>query len=246
MDRLKELLREAEYCVAFTGAGVSTLSGISDFRGKNGIYKRQDIDAAKLFDLGYFLRDPGYYYCHSRDFIYDLDAKQPGPVHTGLARLEKLGVIKAVITQNIDMLHQRAGSQTVIEVHGSPAWHHCLGCRREFSFAAIAEMVREETVPRCDRCGGIVKPDITFFGENLNETSLRQATDEAARADLILVLGSSLVVQPAASLPLYTRRNGGKIVIVNDGDTDMDDLAAVRYTDLATVFAALADWQPQR
>jgi len=244
MEQLKKLLSESKYCVAFTGAGVSTLSGISDFRGKNGIYRRADIDADRLFSLPDFMRDPTYYYTHSADFIYDVDSKRPGPVHTGLARLEKLGVVKAIITQNIDMLHQRAGSRDVIEVHGSPALHHCLTCGKEYTFAEIAVQVKAGKVPYCDKCGGSIKPDIIFFGENLKASVIDRAIEESSRADLILVLGSTLVVQPAASLPLYTRQNGGKVVIVNDGETPLDDLAAARYTDLAEVFSALADWKP--
>ena len=244
MERLKKMLGDARYCVAFTGAGISTLAGIRDFRGKNGIYRQADIDADRLFSLPDFMKDPTYYYSHSANFIYDVNAKIPGPVHTGLARLEKLGIIKTIITQNIDMLHQRAGSTNVIEVHGSPARHHCLTCGKEYSFEQIAALVKQGIVPYCEKCRGIIKPDIIFFGENLKADAIDYAIEEASRADLIFVLGSTLVVQPAASLPLYTRQNGGKLIIVNDGETPLDFMAAARYTDLAQVFGELADWQP--
>lgn len=237
MDSLRKLIADSKHCAAFTGAGVSTLSGISDFRGKNGIYKRKDINADKLFDLDYFLEDPSYYYSHSADFIYDVDSKRPGIVHTRLAELEKAGKLKTVITQNIDMLHQRAGSNDVIELHGSPWHHHCLSCRREYSFAYIAEIVKAGKIPSCS-CGGIIKPDIVFFGELLNETAIDRAVETASNADLLLVLGSSLLVNPAASIPLYTIRNGGRIIIVNDGETHLDDYATLRFKDLEEVFSA--------
>jgi len=244
MERLKKLIQDSEYCVAFTGAGVSTLSGIRDFRGPDGIYRQADIDADRLFSLPDFMRDPTYYYKHSADFIYNINAKHPGLVHTELARLEKLGIIKAVITQNIDMLHQRAGSTNVIEVHGSPARHHCLTCGMEYGFSDIAGLVHKGAVPFCTHCGGIIKPDIIFFGENLLASAIDRAIEEASSADLILILGSTLVVQPAASLPLYTRQNGGKIVIVNNGETPLDFMAAARYSDLEEVFQELSEWTP--
>lgn len=237
MDKFRKLIAESNSCAAFTGAGVSTLSGISDFRGKNGIYKRRDIDAEKLFDLDYFLEEPSYYYSHSADFIYDIDSKEPGIVHIRLAELEKAGKLKTVITQNIDMLHQRAGSGDVIELHGSPLHHHCLSCRREYCFEYIAEIVKTGKVPSCS-CGGIIKPDIVFFGEGLSEIAVERAIETASSVDLLLVLGSSLVVHPAASIPLYTVRNGGKIVIVNDGETHLDDYAALRLNNLEETFFA--------
>jgi len=120
-SQLERLVRDAEYPVAFTGAGVSTLAGLRDFRGKNGLYK--DFDASKIFDLELFLVDPSFYYNHTREFIYGLGDRAPGLVHTELARWEAEGWLKAVITQNVDYLHQRAGSRWVIEVHGSPATH---------------------------------------------------------------------------------------------------------------------------
>ena len=230
---IKEL-QESQYCVVFTGAGVSTLSGIRDFRGKNGIYK--DYDADKIFDIDYFRRDPSYYYKHSKNFIYNLDSKEPSLVHNECARLEKLGIVKALITQNIDLLHQKAGSQKVIEVHGSPKIHHCLQCKAIYPFETIAEIVKQDQVPHCKKCDGIIKPDITFFGESLPEDAVSDAIEEASKADLMVILGSSLVVQPAASFPLYSLRNGGKLAIINDGYTPLDSRAAYRFQDLETVF----------
>ena len=240
MQRLIDRLRRAERAVVFTGAGVSTLSGIPDFRSPQGLYRT--FDAGKLFDIDSFRKDPAYFYTHARDFIYGLDRHQPNLVHTVCARLERLGRVRGVITQNIDMLHQRAGSRVVWEVHGSPACHHCLNCWHEYAFDAIrAELCADAAcVPHCRACGGVIKPDITFFGERLPEQAFAQSARLAGAADLMLVLGTSLVVQPAASLPQMTLRAGGEIVIVTAGETPYDDRCALRYDDLAA-FAAAVD-----
>ena len=190
MSELSRLLREAKHAVVLTGAGISTLSGIPDFRGVGGLYTRKDIDANKLFDLHYFYSDQSYYYEHARDFLYNLDEKEPNIVHEGLARLEEKGLIHAVITQNIDLLHQKAGSKKVLELHGSPLIHRCLSCGKTWDFPSIASTVRQGGLPKCDRCGGIVKPDIVFFGEGLPEKTLEEAEREARQADLMLVLES--------------------------------------------------------
>ncbi len=240
MERLKQLIDQSEYCVAFTGAGISTLSGISDFRGKDGFYKRNDIDPNKIFELNYFMSTPEYYYTKSKNFIYDVDQKEPNIVHKVLAKLEQEGKVKTVITQNIDMLHQKAGTKNIIEIHGTPALHHCLKCGEEYTYDEIVEIIAKEPVPYCRKCGGLVKPDIIFFGEMLDETAINRAVEESSKADLMLILGSSLVVQPAASLPLYTKRNGGKFVIVNNEPTPLDYMAEKRYDDLREVFEELS------
>ncbi|MDR2663097.1 MAG: NAD-dependent deacetylase [Treponema sp.] len=241
----------ARRCVALTGAGVSTLSGIRDFRGKNGLYK--DMDAEKIFDVDYFFRDPSFYYSHARNFIYDLDEKQPSIVHTVLGELEQKGLLKAVITQNIDLLHTKGGSRRVIEIHGSPQAHYCPVCQNStaaeeailagtvkdrgfMEFDAAAETVRQGGMPRCEKCGGVLKPAITFFGESLPAHALSAAEAEAEAADLMLVLGTSLTVYPAAGLPRLTLRRGGKLVIVNDMETPLDGYAVLRFKDLGTVF----------
>lgn len=233
MEKIIELILESSYCVALTGAGISTLSGIRDFRGKNGIYK--EVDADKIFDMDYFLHDPSYYYQAAKNFIYNLDEKTPGIVHTELARLESIGIIKSVITQNIDLLHTKAGSKKVIEIHGSPLIHECLKCGMQFDYETIAAEVQKGNVPKC-KCGGVIKPDIVFFGEALDPSKLNAASLEASKADLMLVLGSSLVVQPAASLPFSTLENGGKLIIVNDSPTPLDSYAEVKLEDLKTTF----------
>lgn len=239
MSELSRLLREAKHAVVLTGAGISTLSGIPDFRGVGGLYTRKDIDANKLFDLHYFYSDQSYYYEHARDFLYNLDEKEPNIVHEGLARLEEKGLIHAVITQNIDLLHQKAGSKKVLELHGSPLIHRCLSCGKTWDFPSIASTVRQGGLPKCDRCGGIVKPDIVFFGEGLPEKTLEEAEREARQADLMLVLGTSLTVYPAAAVPEITLRCGGRLAIVNRDPTHLDRYACLIERDLKKAFEEL-------
>ncbi|MDR1636699.1 MAG: NAD-dependent deacetylase [Treponema sp.] len=240
-ERVKTLFRrigKARHCVALTGAGVSTLSGIRDFRGKDGLYN--DTDAEKIFDINYFYQDPSFYYRPAASFIYNIDEKEPSVVHTCLAELEKRGWLKALITQNIDLLHQKGGSRRVIEVHGSPRLHYCLNCSGvRMSFEEAAAIVRSGNIPRCPKCGRALKPAITFFGESLPLDALREATGESQAADLILVLGTSLTVNPAAGLPLHTLRNGGEMVIVNKLPTPLDSRADMRFEDLGEVFEGL-------
>ncbi len=238
MSELAKLMENAESVAVFTGAGVSTLCGIPDFRGPQGIYKHVDPD--RIFGLDQFRSDPGYYYEHARDFIYTFQDRQPGLVHTVCADLESTGLIRGVITQNIDMLHQRAGSRNVIELHGSPEIHTCLQCGWQTAFEVVAPVVQAGGLPRCDVCGGVVKPDITFFGEMLPAGALEEAFALAASVDLMLVLGSSLVVQPAASVPLATLETGGRLAIVNLGATPLDSHAEGCWDDLETEFLAVA------
>ena len=237
MSELAKLIENAGSIAVFTGAGISTLCGIPDFRGPQGIYKH--LDADRIFGLDQFRLDPGFYYEHARDFIYTLQERRPGLVHTVCAALETKGLVRGVITQNIDMLHQRAGSRHVVELHGSPAIHTCLHCGRRTTFEEVAPVVQAGRLPCCDACGAVVKPDITFFGEMLPAGALEEAFALAASVDLLLVLGSSLVVQPAASVPLATLESGGRLAIVNLGATPLDSHAVGRWDDLETEFLTL-------
>ena len=235
---LFDKITRAKHCVAFTGAGISTLSGIRDYRGKNGLYN--DPDSEKIFDINYFEKDPAFYYKATSSLIYNIEKKEPSIVHNVLAKLEKHGFLKALITQNIDLLHQKAGSGHVIEIHGSPKIHYCLRCTGiRMPFEEAAAIVQGGGLPKCPKCGRVLKPAITFFGESLPIDALREATEEAQKADLMLVLGMSLTVFPAASLPQYTLANGGEIVIVNNMPTPLDDRAVLHYDDLGEVFEGL-------
>ncbi|WP_342304878.1 NAD-dependent protein deacylase [Methanolobus sp. ZRKC5] len=244
MHRLAELLETSKNCVFLSGAGISTFSGIPDFRGSNGLYAK--YDANKVFDLEYFRDDPVYFYTHAKDFIYNLDTKEPNIIHDTLASLEKEGHVQAVITQNIDLLHQKAGSINVLEVHGSPANHRCLACNRNYSYDEVCEQLKNNEVPYCSECAGLIKPDITFFGEMLDQDIFTRAIDASSNADLFVVIGSSLVVQPAASLPLCSLKAGGKLVIVNNMETPLDGYAYLKYDELGDVFNYLSDHFKER
>jgi len=234
MHKLITKLKQAKHCVVFTGAGASTLSGIRDFRGKNGIYT--EYDAEKVFSIDNFMHNPSEFYTIARTFFYNLHEKEPNIVHSECARLQQMGIVKRVITQNIDMLHQKAGSKDVIEVHGSPHTHSCLDCGKSFPYGHISEMLKTCDVPSCDSCNGLIKPDVTFFGEPLPARAIKNAVHEASSADLLLILGTTLVVYPAASLPMYTLQNNGEIVIVNNQPTPFDGHASLRYESLEEVF----------
>jgi len=238
VDTLFNHIINAKYPVALTGAGVSTLSGIRDFRGKNGLYN--EIDAEKIFDIEFFEKDPSIYYKSAGTFIYNLHEKKPSIVHNVLGNLEQLGFLKALITQNIDLLHQKGGCKNVIEIHGSPIFHYCLRCAGvKVSYEDAAAAVNAGDMPKCPNCSRILKPAITFFGESLPAEALKNAVIESQKADLMLILGTSLTVYPAASIPEYTLRNGGKIVIVNNMSTPLDRKAFMHFDDLSFVFEEL-------
>ena len=239
---LFNLFKNAKHLVALTGAGVSTLSGIRDFRGKNGLYNDSawSQDAERIFDINWFERDPSVFYAAARMFIYNIDEKEPSVVHTVLGKLEKQGFLKVLITQNIDMLHQKGGSGRVIEIHGSPRVHYCLRCAGvRMGFEEAAAIVRAGGMPQCPECGRVLKPAITFFGESLPADALREAAEESQKADLMLILGTSLTVYPAASMPDYTLRLGGKIIIVNNMPTHLDSRALMRFDELEPLFREL-------
>ena len=229
MQRLIEAIRGAKHVGCLTGAGVSTLCGIPDFRGPQGLYKQKD--AERIFDIDWFDRDPSVYYNGCAELVYGLDRFQPGPVHKALKHLEDLGLLKGIATQNIDMLHQKAGSSNVYEVHGSPILHHCRLCGDEKTFEEVLAMLKGGGVPKC-KCGGTYKPDITFFGESLPEEAFTASQSLAIKSDVFLVLGTSLTVFPAAGLPRLTLQAGGKVFIVNAQPTSLDEYAAGVYRDL--------------
>ena len=229
MKRLITALAEARNVGCLTGAGISTLCGIPDFRGPEGLYRQPN--AERIFDIDWFDRDPSIYYKGCEKLVYGLDAYEPGPVHRALKKLEDLGLLKGISTQNIDMLHQKAGSRNVYEVHGSPIVHHCRRCGAVKTYREILEQLRVEEVPHC-ACGGVFKPNITFFGEALPEVAFQKSIELAEKCDVYLVLGSSLTVFPAARLPELAVQNGAKLFIVNAQQTPLDRLAEAKYDDL--------------
>lgn len=227
--------KSARKVVVLTGAGVSTLSGIPDFRGPNGFYSGSPLwhgyEKADLFDISFFHQHPDVFYRFARSYLYPMLEMPISLVHTTLADLQKKGKIGEIYTQNIDTLHSKAGSENVGELHGTLRYMRCTSCGKRSETKEFLPEIMAEQVPRCS-CGGLVKPDVVFFGENLDESLLDRAFADSMSADMIWVLGSSLTVQPAASLPLYTKQYGGKIVIVNAGRTPLDEMADFRFEDL--------------
>jgi NAD-dependent deacetylase len=215
---LAALLRQARSAAVLTGAGISTGAGIPDFRGPRGLYVTRQYDADRIFDIDHFRREPRDFYEFTRDFMGLLGTLRPTLTHRALARLEAAGLLAGVVTQNIDSLHTRAGSRNVIEVHGSYATASCTGCGlavEDPSPRWWAEATRNgprAPVVACAGCGGVVKPDVVFFGEAVR--GFERAEALARGADLFLVLGSSLAVHPAAVLPQLAP---GKVVVVNKG-----------------------------
>jgi NAD-dependent deacetylase len=242
-DELAQLIRRRQPCVVLTGAGVSTESGIPDFRSPTGMWAR--FDPLEYASLDAFRRDPLKVWSFYRPRIAMLTEAQPNPGHIALAELERLGFLDAVVTQNIDLLHERAGSRNVVEVHGSIRSASCPGCGRLSPLEDVLALLAEADAPACPDCGGILKPDVVFFGELLPVEAIDRATELARSAGLLLVVGSALEVYPVAGLPLETLAAGGELVILNRGPTPFDSQAALRIDAAAgellpLVVAALA------
>ncbi|MFQ5435310.1 MAG: NAD-dependent deacetylase [Anaerolineae bacterium] len=241
IEQATALLRKANYVVALTGAGISTPSGIPDFRSpSSGLWERHD--PMEVASLTGFKRDPQQFYDWIRPLAHTLLAAQPNPAHLALAELEAAGKLKAVITQNIDMLHTRAGSTAVHEVHGHLREVTCLRCYEIFNAANFwDEVVQNGGVPHCPNCGGVLKPNVILFGELLPVSVLNQARREARACDLMLVAGSSLTVAPAGDLPYLAKPTGAGLIIVNFEETHLDYLAdVVIHGDVADVLPKLA------
>jgi NAD-dependent deacetylase len=220
VERLVELVRARQPCVVLTGAGISTESGIPDFRSPTGIWAHYDpMDYASI---DAFLADPVKVWDFYAKRLQMLADAEPNDGHRALADLEARGWVRAVITQNIDRLHERAGSREVVEVHGSIRTSSCLDCGEVVPLAEVMELLAAAPAPACPRCGRILKPDVVMFGEYLRVAAIERATQLAVEARLLLVVGSSLEVHPVAGLPLETLAAGGSLAIVNRGATPLD------------------------
>jgi NAD-dependent deacetylase len=217
---LAELIRANQPCIALTGAGASTESGIPDFRSASGIWTQYDPHDVASIDG--FRRDPERVWEFYGRRLGILGEAQPNPAHTSLAALERAGWVDALITQNVDGLHARAGSQEVIEVHGSLRTASCLSCGRT---EPMEEAAARLPIPRCRACDAILKPGVVMFGELLPAAAIDRATELAEAAALLLVVGSSLEVWPVAGLPEATLAHGGKLAIVNRDPTVYDERA---------------------
>ena len=219
---LAALVRERQPCVVLTGAGISTESGIPDFRSDTGIWA--EVDPFEVASIQAFRRDPGRVWSFYRQRIHTLLEAAPNAGHRALAELEHRGLVRAVVTQNIDMLHTRAGSVDVVEVHGSIRSAECPACLWREELEGVLAQLESSGVPTCTHCGEVLKPGVTLFGELLPTGALERATELARSASLVLVVGSSLEVWPVAGLPLEARA----FAIVNRGPSALDDQALLR------------------
>jgi NAD-dependent deacetylase len=211
-------LKESNKAVALTGAGVSTASGIPDFRSPGGLYSKV---SQRTFQQEFFYSAPEEYYKIASEYIHPLNEKPANVTHKMLAELEKQGLIEAVITQNIDGLHQKAGSENVIEFHGNIKNFTCTTCGSKFEKDEVDCKLKESEVPRCE-CNAIIRPDIVFFGDPIPIDALNSARKLTSCCDLFLTMGTSLSVQPAGSLPVIALQGGAKVFIVNRDSTMFD------------------------
>ncbi|WP_376789190.1 NAD-dependent protein deacylase [Thermoflexus sp.] len=240
--RAVELIRGARYLVALTGAGISTPSGIPDFRSEgSGLWTI--YDPMEVASIWAFSRRPEAFFEWVRPLARMIREARPNPAHYALARLEAAGILKALITQNIDELHQKAGSRHVIEVHGHLREATCIRCYHKVPAEPYLEaFLRDGTIPRCGQCGGVLKPDIILFGEPLPARAFLSAQQEARRADVFLVAGSSLEVAPAGDLPILAKEHGARLIIINLSPTAADRYADLRiHGDVAEVLPRLVD-----
>lgn len=222
-----ELIDQANYIVAFTGAGISVESGIPDFRSPGGLWTR--FDPNEYATISTFLKHPEKYWTMHKELRSTVLKAQPNSAHLALAVLEhEFGKLKAVITQNVDFLHTRAGNSVVLELHGTTRIYHCISCKAEYEYTEIDTFLATgQLPPRCPQCKGVIKSNTILFGESLPFNIYQSAREETTKADLFIVIGSSLLVYPAASLPSLAVRNGSRLIILNMEPTFVDSEADV-------------------
>lgn len=250
VTRAAEAIRAAESVVVLTGAGVSTASGIPDFRSDDGIWSEYDPSD---FHISRFRTDPAGFWRERVDLVDDLlgDSIEPNAAHHALADLEAGGYLDTLITQNIDGLHEQAGSEDPIEIHGNADRTVCTECGRRSPYESVEQRVKNGDVPpTCRECGGVLKPDVVLFGESLPEMDLQKAREAARKASLFIVVGSSLTVEPAGSLPRIALDTGGTLCIVNLDQTPLSNRAEFDFRDdvtavLPAIRDALIDEKPE-
>jgi len=239
---LAELIRSTPENIFFTGAGISTKSGIPDYRSpSSGLWTRPE--AVKAVDISGFMESPKTFYeVFSGELYEPFAAAKPNIAHKYIAQIESAGKSMGVITQNIDGLHKKAGSRNIYELHGTMSTSSCLSCNTEMKTSIVFDkFMFDKKQPQCP-CGGIIKPDITFFGEALPETALNGAFLASEECSLMIVVGSSLSVMPAAMLPKHAKDNGSKLVIINKTETPLDYMADIVINiDIAEVFSELKE-----
>ena len=219
INKLRELIASHDRIVFFGGAGVSTESGIPDFRSAKGIYneKYHNLSPETIISHEFFMKEPELFYEFYKEKMLFLD-KDPNPCHAYLAKLEEEGKLDSVVTQNIDGLHQKAGSRKVFELHGSVHRNHCMKCHKFFSSEYVANS--KTVIPYCDECGGIIKPDVVLYNEGLDDRTVDGAINALYHADLLIIAGTSLAVYPAASFIRFYQGNDLVYIDINDSDND--------------------------
>ena len=234
IEKLQQLIDESERIVFFGGAGVSTESGIPDFRSVDGLYNQKyDYPPETILSHTFYIKKPDEFFRFYRDKMLFTDAK-PNAAHIALAKLEEAGKLTAVVTQNIDGLHQSAGSKKVLELHGSVLRNYCEKCHKFYDINAIIE---SESVPVCE-CGGRIKPDVVLYEEGLDQNTLSESVRAISEADMLIIGGTSLAVDPAAGLIDYYR--GNKLVLINKTPTARDTMADLVITDsIGEVFSQI-------
>jgi NAD-dependent deacetylase len=240
IEQAAELLATSHRAVALTGAGISVPSGIPDFRSPgSGLWERAD-PMVVASNWG-FAADPARFFQWLQPLAEVMRQARPNPAHVAMANLQAQGRLGPIITQNIDGLHEAAGSEDVLPVHGHTRSATCQGCGRVFPGKVALDAASQGVVPRCDQCGGVLKPDVILFGDLLPPAIYQRALGAAQRADLMLVAGSSLEVAPVSEMPLHTLARGGKLLIVNLGPTMLDEAATLKLEgDVAEVLPAIA------
>ncbi len=221
--QLSQWIEESNYIVFFGGAGVSTESGIPDFRSVDGLYNQQyKYPPETMLSHSFFMKEPEEFFRFYSNKVLAPDA-EPNNAHLALASLERKGKLKAVITQNIDGLHQKAGSSEVLELHGSVLRNYCMGCGRAYDINDMIKKIDDEGIPYCDDCKKIIKPDVVLYEEGLDQSILSRSIEHITKADMLIIGGTSLVVYPAAGLIDYYR--GDKLVLINRDATSRDSAA---------------------
>ncbi len=227
IKKAAKILLKSKNTIVLTGAGISTESGIPDFRGENGIWEKYKPEI--YGNIQSFLKDPSKFWKMAEEIAPNLFNALPNSGHLALAELEKMKLIKAIVTQNIDELHQKAGAVIVYEVHGNINRFSCLGCRASYTKQQILNKLKKEkgSTPQCDYCTAPLRPSVVLFGENLPNFEKFMSIDLAKKSEVMLIAGSSLTVAPICDLPVYTLKGGGKLIIVNDQPTFLDEKAEI-------------------
>ncbi|MCL2436700.1 MAG: NAD-dependent protein deacylase [Clostridiales bacterium] len=242
-ENLKKVLDNSARIVFLGGAGISTESGIPDFRSETGLYasmSKYGIPPEEILSHSFFMAKPNIFYQYYKENLIHPDAK-PNAAHFALARLEAQGKLTAIVTQNVDGLHQMAGSKNVIQVHGTANRHYCIGCDTDYDLDYVLNpKVRAEHVPLCETCNGIIRPDVVFFGESLDPQAIYAATDAIANADTLIVGGTSLVVYPVAGFVNYFK--GDNLIVINKSKTASDSKAQIVIHDsIGAVLGSVVD-----